>query len=435
MNDCSGGARIVRIHGRQILDSRGSPTVEVDVELKSGSFGRASVPSGASTGRHEAWELRDGDDDYFRGRGVKSAVANIQRDIGEALIGQRADDQEGIDRKLTLLDGTPNLARLGANAVLGTSLAVARAAAVDRRVPLYRYIMELARAARPSLPMPMANILSGGAHAGRHMDFQDFLAIPLRASRYSEALELLARVRSAADELMRQAGRSTLLADEGGLGPAFARAEDALELMMQSFEHARLQPGRDVAIAIDVAASQLRQDGGYRLESERRNLCGEEMVHLVGDLVRNYPIISVEDALDQDDWEHWTALGVTLPDVQLVGDDLFATNMDRLALGINRGAANAVLVKPNQNGTLTGTLAVMDQARRASYATVVSARSGETEDNFIADLAVGTGAGQIKIGSLRNSERLAKYNQLLRLEEDARIPFAGVSGIAKLSTR
>ena len=426
---------IARVHARQILDSRGRPTVEVDVELADDSSGRASAPSGASTGRHEAWELRDGDLARFEGRSVFRAVENVRAEIAHALIGANALLQREVDRCLTDLDGTDNLGRLGANAVLATSLAVCRAAASHVKAPLYRHIAALAGSGPPSLPMPMVNILSGGAHAGRSMDLQDFLAVPVGAQSYSQALEMIARVRSAAATVMADDGRSVLLADEGGLSPGFDRAEAALNLMVASIARAGLRPGPDVAIAIDVAASELFAAGQYKLKGEKQTLSGDGMVRFVTDLVRRYPVISVEDALDQDDWDHWRQFTRAAPGLQVLGDDLFATNRTRIANGIERGVANAVLIKVNQNGTLTGTLEAMAAARQGGYATVVSARSGETEDSFIADLAVGTGAGQIKIGSVRNSERLAKYNQLLRIEEDPEIGFAGVSGIAGQTAR
>jgi enolase len=352
----------------------------------------------------------------------------VQSEIGPALAGRSATDQVQIDLLLCELDGTPNLSRLGANALLATSLAVCRAAAAHQRQPLHRYLAGLAGTAQPTLPMPMANILSGGAHAGRGMDLQDFLAVPVGAPTFGAALEMLVRVRNAAAELLQAEGRSVLLADEGGLGPAFAHADEALNLMLRAIERAGLRPLHDVALALDVAASELLRDGAYRLEG--RALSGDAMVEFVVALAGRYPLISLEDALDQDDWEHWSALTQALPNVQIVGDDLFATNAERIATGVACRAANAVLVKLNQNGTLSGTLAALATAREAGYATVVSARSGETEDAFIADFAVGTAAGQIKIGSLRTSERLAKYNQLLRIEEDLSIPFAGVSGFA-----
>ncbi|WP_428391022.1 phosphopyruvate hydratase [Lichenicoccus sp.] len=426
---------ITRIHARQILDSRGRPTVEVDIELADGSTGRACAPSGASTGRHEAWELRDGDQARFEGRSVFQAIDNVRTEIARALSGADAMAQKRIDHRLIDLDGTDGLRRLGANAVVATSLAVCRSAASHARIPLYRHIAALAGTACPTMPMPMVNILSGGAHAGRSMDLQDFLAVPVGAQSYSEALDMVGRVRSAAATVMAEAGQSVLLADEGGLSPGFDRAETALDLMMAAISRAELRPGSDIAIALDVAASELFADGLYELKGEKRRLDGGDLVALLADIVGRYPVISVEDPLDQDDWDHWRQATLAMPGVQVLGDDLFVTNPKRIASGIERGVANAVLIKVNQNGTLTGTLEAMAAARAAGYATVVSARSGETEDPFIADLAVGTGAGQIKIGSVRNSDRLAKYNQLLRIEEDPGIAFAGTSGIAGQTVR
>lgn len=423
------GSRIRSLVGRQILDSRGRPTVEADVILEDGSFGRASSPSGASTGRHEAYELRDADPADFEGRSVRRAVANVSGEIGRAIRGGDAFDQRGVDETLATLDGTPNLGRLGANAVLATSLAVARAAAAHRRMALHRYLGELVPGGAPSTPMPMVNILSGGAHAGGAMDFQDFLAIPIGARSFEEAIAMLARVRSAASEEMASEGLTTLLADEGGLSPGYRSAGRALELMMRTFARAGLEAGADVAIGLDVAASELFTDGGYRLAGDARTLDGASMVAYVLDLCGRYPIVSIEDPLAEDDWAHWRDL-TARANIQVVGDDLFVTNSARIAKGIAAGAANGLLVKLNQNGTLTGTLDAVALARGAGYAIVVSARSGETEDPFIADFAVAIGAGQIKIGSLRNSERLAKYNQLLRIAEDRAIPFAGRAALA-----
>ena len=426
---------ITRVSARQVLDSRGRPTVEVDVELAGGSTGRASAPSGASTGRHEAWELRDGDISRFEGRGVSRAVGHVRTEIAGALAGLDAMSQATVDRRMIDLDGTPNLVRLGANAVLATSLAVCRAGAAAAGVPLYRHIGALAGSPRMTLPMPMVNILSGGAHAGRSMDVQDFLAVPVGARSFKDALEMAGRVRSAATELLAEGGRTTLLADEGGLSPGFDRTEAAMDLMVAAIARAGLRPGPDVAIALDVAASELFAAGRYDLKGECREFGGEAMVGFVADLVRRYPVISVEDPLDQDDWDHWQQATPAMRHVQVLGDDLFATSPTRIAAGIKREVANAVLIKVNQNGTLTGTLEAIAQARAGGYATIVSARSGETEDPFIADLAVGTGAGQIKVGSVRSSERLSKYNQLLRIEEDPDLMFAGTSGIAGQSRR
>ena len=429
------GARIAAVWAREILDSRGRPTVEAEVTLEGGASGRASAPSGASTGRHEARELRDGDPDRYEGRGVRRAVVNVRNEIAAALRGRSALDQSAADETMTALDPDEQLGRLGANAVLATSLAVARAAAAHRRQPLYRYLGTLAGMQRDAtLPMPMANILSGGAHASGGMDFQDFLAVPVGARSYSQALEWIVRVRAEAARLMTAQNLSVLLADEGGLAPGYPDAEQALQLMTASIEAARLEPRRDVALAMDVASSELFSAEAQVYEMRRlgRRLSGEAMAAYIAGLCQRHPVISVEDPLEQDDWEHWRIFTAMFParGLQILGDDLFVTNATRIATGIERGVANAVLIKLNQNGTLSGTLGAMRLARQAGYATVVSARSGETEDSFIADLAVATGAGQIKIGSVRNAERQAKYNQLLRIEEDTSVGFAGVRGIA-----
>jgi enolase len=423
---------IARIAARSILDSRGRPTVEVDVELRDGSSGRASVPSGASAGRHEAIELRDRDDSHYEGRGVSRAVGNVLGPISNRLVGADAASQSLVDDALVELDGTANFAKLGANASLGTSLAICRAVASSKRLPLYRYVAALAGCVQPLLPMPMVNILSGGAHAGRGMDVQDFLAVPVSATSYSEALEMVGRVRAAGQHLMQKSGLSTLLADEGGLSPRFKHADEAMRLMVQSIEEAQLEPGKDVAIAIDVAASELWHAHAYQLRGEGRRLDSRQMIEFVAEWVQRYPVISIEDALDQDDWDHWPSLTAKLAGIQVVGDDLFVTSPTRIAQGADRGAANAVLIKLNQNGTLSGTLRALAVAQSAGYAAVVSARSGETEDPFIADLAVGTGVGQIKVGSVRSSERLVKYNQLLRIEAE-HVPFAGMRGYAPLN--
>lgn len=415
--------RIKSVKGRQVFDSRGRPTVEAEVRLQNGVDARACAPSGASTGRHEALELRDGDVTRYAGLGVSAAVANINGEIARALTGFESHDQVGADALMRSLDGTANWSRLGANAVLPVSLAICRAAAKASSVPLYQHIASLLPARAPSLPMPMVNILSGGAHAGRGMDLQDFLLVPVGARDYREALEWILLVRASAAECMREQGLSTLLADEGGLSPGFARAKQALDLMITAIETAGLRPGEDAAIALDVAASELYGDGRYVLAKEAKSFSGAEMAEYVAALVAAYPIVSVEDALEQDDWDHWTKFKRAAGSIQVVGDDLFVTNAARIREGAARGAANAALIKINQNGTLSGTLDAMRAAWGASFSTVVSARSGETEDPFIADLAAGAGAGQIKIGSVRNSERMAKYNQLLRLAEQD-LPFA-----------
>lgn len=421
-------ARVASVRARQILDSRGRPTVEADVTLANGSFGRACAPSGASRGRYEAWELRDLDPGYYDGLGVQLAVANANEELSSAILGQSALDQKAVDGLMREIDGTASLQRLGANAVLAVSMAVARAAADHEGVPLYRHLANLANTAI-SMPMPMTNILSGGAHAGRGMDLQDFLVIPLGAKSYSKALEMISRVRMASTQLMKDRGLTTLLADEGGLSPGFGKAEQAMELMVRSFEAAGLRPGVDAAIALDVAASELFEDGSYRLVGEGRIFSGDEMAGFILDLARRYPVVSIEDPLEQDDWDNWRRFTAELPRCQIVGDDLFVTSVERIKAGIEKGVANAALIKLNQNGTVSGTIEATATARAAGYAAVVSARSGETEDTFIADLSVALGAGQIKIGSVRSSERLAKYNQLIRIEEGAGIPFAGVSGI------
>jgi len=418
---------IVDVTGRQVLDSRGRPTVEVDVRLADGTLGRASVPSGASTGSFEAHELRDGDPAMFAGLGVHTAVTHIRTDIDAALRGRNADDQSGIDTLLRELDGSSQLTRLGANAVLGTSLAVCRAAAFSSGQPLYRWIAQLAGVDAPVLPLPMVNIFSGGLHAGGGMDVQDFLVIPVGATSIWDAIHLAARVRTAATQVCADRGLPTLLADEGGLAPGCRTGADALTLLVEAIERAGLQPGDDAVIAIDVAAHGLwHPDGGYRLEKEGVSLSTAEMIEMVAGWVADFPVVSVEDPLDEEDWSGWAELTKRLGSrVRLIGDDLFTTDEERLGKGIATGCANGVLIKVNQNGTLSGTLEVMRTAREAGYIPVVSARSGETEDDFLADLAVGTAAGQIKIGSLRTSDRLAKYNQLLRIAEDDTLAFAG----------
>jgi enolase len=415
---------ITRIKGRQILDSRGRPTVEADVLLQGGAIGRASVPSGASTGHNEAHELRDGVASEYFGRGVRRAVANIDGAITAALHGYDAREQRGVDQRMREADGTPSLSRLGANAILAVSLAACRAAATGEL--LYRRIAELSGTPQITLPVPMVNILSGGLHAGRGMDVQDFLAVPLSAEDYPSALHMMMRVRAAAESVVARYGAPTLLADEGGLSPGCPTAETALDLMVEAIEQAGLVPGRDVAIALDIAATSLaNKRGDYVLAREGRTLSSAEMIARMTKWAASYPILSIEDGLHDEDWENWSELTRQLADIQVVGDDLFCTSPARIETGVARGAGNCILIKLNQNGTLTGTLDAIRIAREAGYATVISARSGETEDAFMSDLAVGTAAGQIKIGSLRNSERLTKYNQLLRITEDAQIAYAG----------
>jgi len=423
-------SRIRRIHARQILDSRSRPTVEAEITLAGGQTARASVPSGASKGKAEAVELRDGGE-AWNGLGVSRAVSNVTGEIARLLDGHDVLDQAGLDEKLRDADGTPNLARLGANATLAVSLAAVRAAAKVSGLPVYRRIAELA-GTTPTLPLPMVNILSGGLHAGRGMDVQDFLMIPVGARSYSEALAWICRVRSAAAELCAEQGLTTLLADEGGLSPGFERSEQALDLMVAAFERAGLAAGEQVAIALDVAASSLQDNSGqYRFERLGRSYNAKEMIELQRQWVQAYPIVSIEDGLGEDDWDHWPAMTQALDSRQLVGDDLFATQPSRISRAVEGGIANAALIKVNQNGLFSGALAAIDTARRARYATVISARSGETEDAFLADFAVGVAGGQIKIGSVRSSERLAKYNQLLRLEEEG-LAWSGASMIAPL---
>jgi enolase len=428
---------IESLRAREILDSRGRPTVEADVRLADGTAGRAAVPSGASTGAAEAHELRDGDPARYEGRGVSRAVANVHGEIRQAVHGMDAREQRRLDDRLRELDGTAKLARLGANAVLAVSLAVSRAAAQSQQLPLHAWIAQLAGVAAPALPLPMVNILSGGLHAGRGMDIQDFLAIPVRASTMDEATHTIARVRSAASEVARDRGLPTLLADEGGLSPGLETTRDGLALLCEAIERAGLEPGHDVAIALDVAATALCDDDGrYRFAREKRVYDSAEMIAMLESWVQAFPVVSIEDGLDEEDWAGWRQLTARMGSrVQLVGDDLFATNAERLQRGIRESVANGVLVKINQNGTLTGTLDVIAQAKAHGYATIVSARSGETEDPYIADLAVGAAAGQIKIGSLRTSSTVAKYNQLLRIAGDGGLPFARRNALAPFAAR
>jgi enolase len=407
--------RIVSVTGREILDSRGRPTVEADVILANGAMGRASVPSGVSTGRHEAVELRDGNPARYRGLGVLRAVENLTGEIAAAVRGLRADDQRSLDDTVIAIDGSPHKARLGANAALAVSLAACRAAAVGRGVPLYRHIADLADT-RPSIPLPMVNIISGGLHAGRQVDIQDVLAIPLAAVSFREALETVVAIHNRVGDMVRAAGYPPLVADEGGWGPPLGSDREAIEWVARAI----LDEGVSAGIALDIAASHFfdREASVYRLASASGTLSSVQMVSVLAEWVREFPIVSVEDGLAEDDWAGWMALTSDLASVQLVGDDLFVTDSRRLEEGIARGVANAVLVKPNQVGTLSEALDVVAAARRHGYGVVVSARSGETEDSFLADLAVGTGAGQIKVGSVTRSSRLAKWNQLLRIEEE-----------------
>jgi enolase len=407
---------IRRVHAREILDSRGNPTVEVEVALSGGAVGVAAVPSGASTGSHEAVELRDGDPARYGGKGVLRAVANVNGEIASAVGGRDAADQAGLDRLLVELDGTPNRARLGANAILGVSLAGARAAAAASERPLYRY---LGGGDAVTLPVPMVNILNGGRHAAGGTDFQEFMVVPLGAPTFREAIRWAAETFHALGALLRERGLPTGVGDEGGYGPALPSNVAATELVVEAIQKAGYRPGEDVAIALDPATTELYADGAYALASEGRSLSADELIGLWEDWSGRYPIVSLEDGLAEDDWSGWSALTSRLGHrLQLVGDDLLVTNLARLERAIGEQAANAVLVKVNQVGTLTEAIDAVRTARAAGWGAVISHRSGETEDTTIADLAVALGTGQIKTGSMSRSERTAKYNRLLRIEEE-----------------
>ena len=406
---------IEHIHGREVLDSSGNPTVEIEVGLDSGAIGRALVPSGASTGQFEAVELRDGGDRYV-GKGVLTAVGNVNAAIADRLLGIDATDQRGIDRALIELDGTPNKARLGANAILGASLAVARAAAADRDLPLYRYV---GGANAHTLPVPMMNVLNGGEHADNNIDFQEFMIMPVGAASFSEGLRWGVETYHALKKVLGERGLSTGIGDEGGFAPNLDSNEEALQLLIEAIERAGLTPGDDMALASDVASTEFYVDGEYRLAGENRTLSSAGMVELLAELVDKYPIVSIEDGMAEEDWDGWASHTASLGDrCQLVGDDLFVTNTERLARGIESGVANSILVKVNQIGSLTETLEGVALATANSYTSVMSHRSGETEDTTIADLAVATNCGQIKTGAPARSDRVAKYNQLLRIEDD-----------------
>lgn len=408
---------IADIHARQILDSRGNPTVEVDITLDDGSMGRAAVPSGASTGEHEAVELRDGRDDQWNGRGVDQAVNNVNDVIAQELIGEPADDQMEIDYLLLGLDGTANKSNLGANAILGVSMAVAHAAAESYGMPLYRYIGGIRGT---TLPVPMMNILNGGRHADNTVDFQEFMVAPVGADTFAESLRMGTEVFHALRAVLKEKGYSTSVGDEGGFAPSLNSNEEALDVIMKAVENAGYRPGEDIWLALDVAASEMFDDGKYRMFKSDNSLKEvEEMVEWYADLTERYPIISIEDGLAENDWEGWKKLSDAIGnDVQLVGDDLFVTNSEFLWKGIEQGVANSILVKLNQIGTITETLEVIELAQRNMYTAMISHRSGETEDTTIADLAVATNAGQIKTGSASRTDRTAKYNQLLRIEEE-----------------
>jgi enolase len=407
---------IVDIIGREILDSRGNPTVEVDVVLEDGSEGRAAVPSGASTGAHEAIELRDGDKGRYLGKGVGKAVEAVNSEIFDTLSGMDAEDQRGIDATLIKLDGTKNKGRLGANAILGVSLAVAKAAAAASGLPLYRY---LGGAAAHVLPVPMMNIINGGAHADNPIDIQEFMIMPVGADSAAEAIRMGAEIFHTLKKNLKEAGHNTNVGDEGGFAPNLKSAEEALSFIMSSIEKAGYKPGEDVMLALDCASTEFFKGGKYKLEGEGKTLDSEGMANYLAGLVSRFPIISIEDGMGEDDWEGWKALTDLIgARCQLVGDDLFVTNTERLSEGIAKGIANSILVKVNQIGSLSETLDAVAMAQRAGYTAVISHRSGETEDATIADLSVATNAGQIKTGSLCRSDRLAKYNQLIRIEED-----------------
>jgi len=407
---------IVDILARQILDSRGNPTVEVDVTLESGAFGRAMVPSGASTGKYEAVELRDGDKKRWGGKGVEKAVNNVNTTIFDALLGSDPEEQLHLDNLMRKLDGTENKSKIGANAILGVSLAMARAIANELDVPLYRY---LGGPYAHQLPVPMMNIINGGAHADNPVDIQEFMIMPVGAKSFAEALRCGAEIFHALKKELQSAGHNTNVGDEGGFAPAVKNAEEALDYIMKSIDAAGYKAGKDVVIALDCAASEFFEDGKYNMAGAGEILSSAEMVKFYEDLCNKYPIVSIEDALDEDDWDGWVALTKSIGDkVQLVGDDLFVTNAERLKKGIEMGAGNAILIKVNQIGTLSETLETIEMAKRAGFGIVMSHRSGETEDSIIADLAVATNCGQIKTGSLSRSDRIAKYNQLLRIEEE-----------------
>jgi enolase len=406
---------IRRVHGRQILDSRGNPTVEADVWLESGAYGRAAVPSGASTGEFEAVELRDGGREW-NGKGVTRAVSHVNGEIAEAVHGLDGLDQAGLDRALIELDGTPNKGRLGANAILGVSLAGAKAAAAEKGLPLYRH---LGGESAHVLPVPMMNVLNGGAHADNRVDFQEFMVVPVGGSTFAEGLRMGTEVFHALKAWLHEHGLSTAVGDEGGFAPDLGSNEEALQVLVAGIEAAGYRPGEDLAIALDPATSELFADGAYRLEHEGRSLSSEDLAAYWEDLAARYPVVSIEDGMDEEDWDGWKLLTDRLGErLQLVGDDLFVTNPERLRRGIDAQVANSILVKVNQIGTLTETLEAMRIAREAGYSAVMSHRSGETEDVTIADLAVATGCGQIKTGAPSRSDRVAKYNQLLRIEEE-----------------
>ena len=419
---------ILSIHAREVLDSRGNPTVEVDVTLSCGARGRAIVPSGASTGAHEAWERRDEDRLRYKGKGVLKAVAGVNESIAPVLLGKDANDQAGLDRTMIDLDGTPNKKKIGANAILGVSLAIAHAAAEAVGLPLYRYIGGVNATV---LPVPMMNVINGGAHADNNVDIQEFMIMPVGASCFSEALRMGAETFHSLKQVLQKKGLSTAVGDEGGFAPDLSSNEEAIQVLLDGITDAGYEPGRDVMIALDAAATEFYHEGMYNLKAEASSKkSGTDLIEFYSDFVAKYPILSIEDGLAEDDWDSWKTLTDRLGNrVQLVGDDLFVTNTERLSRGIETGVANSILIKVNQIGTLTETLNAIEMAYKASYTAIISHRSGETEDTTIADIAVATRSGQIKTGSLCRSERIAKYNQLLRIEETlgAQAQYAGHS--------
>jgi enolase len=409
---------ISHIFAREILDSRGNPTVEVDLSLADGSFGRAAVPSGASTGSHEAIELRDGDPKRFGGKGVLLAVANVNGPLATALVGQTFD-QASLDQAMISLDGSANKSKLGANAILGVSMAFAKAQAVSQKIPLYRYFANLAGVTELSLPMPLMNVLNGGAHATNSTDFQEFMIVPVGAPTFKEALRYGAETFQALKKILASRGLATTVGDEGGFAPHLASNAAAAEVIIEAIKAAGFVPGQDIALALDCAATEFYHDGVYHLSRDGRTLSSEELIKVYETWLATYPLVSIEDPLAEDDWTAYAKMTKTLgAQVQIVGDDLFVTNVSRLEQGINSQVANSILIKLNQIGTVSETIAAVNLAKQSGYTAIISHRSGETEDSTIADLAVGLAAGQIKTGSLSRSERLAKYNQLLRIEEE-----------------
>ena len=426
-------SKIAQIRGREIVDSRGNPTVEADVRLESGASGRAAVPSGASTGSREAVELRDGDPKRYQGKGVSKAVGHINTVLAPALLGHDVRDQAGIDRKMIELDGTDTKGRLGANALLAVSLAAAHAAAADARQPLYRYLAEHLGAGRePVMPVPQMNIINGGAHANNSLDIQEFMILPVGAPSFREALRYGCEIFHTLKKLLVMRGLSTTVGDEGGFAPDLGSNEEALGIILQAIDAAGYKPGGDVFLGLDVASSELYKEDHYELESEHRRFTAVEFIRYLADLAGKYPIVTIEDGMSESDWAGWSELTRELgARVQLVGDDIFVTNTKILRQGIDQHVANAILIKPNQIGTLTETLAAIDMAERARYASVISHRSGETEDTTIADIAVASAATQIKTGSLSRSDRMAKYNQLLRIEAElGKVRYAGRDAFA-----